>query len=185
MTALTKERTDTLLGYDEPAQAERRPATPDRLRAALEDGGRAVVSVRSKKTGEHVQIRLAAKKKNPDGRGYVSRGSIEGRVGTKEADVIFADDPTLEWPDNKVGSFDLRTGEWKDAKDADAARIWGAQKALFWALGRFPLDEQAEVFIERSCSYCGHPLRDPVSVERGIGPECYGRHTGSKSAARS
>jgi hypothetical protein len=169
----------------EALEQERTEATPDRLREALEDGGRAVISVRSKKTGQHVPIRFAAKKKKPDGRGYLSRGTIKGRVGTKDADVIFADDPSLAWPDDKVGTFDLRTGEWRPTKDVDASRLWAAEKALAWALGRYSLDEKAEVFIELRCCFCGHPLTDPVSIERGIGPECYGRHTGSKSAKRS
>lgn len=163
----------------------REPATSERLKEQLEAGGRAMITVRSRKTGQHVSLRLAAKKKKPGGRGYVSRGSSEGRVGTKEADAIFADDPTLVWPEGKVGIFDLRTGEWKTDRKGDPARLWAAEKALLWALGSFDLDEHAEVFIEQRCSFCGHALRDPVSIQRGIGPECYGLHTGSRSAARS
>ena len=125
-----------------------------------------------------------AKKKEADGRGYVSRATIEGRVGLKEANVIFVDDPTLEWPDGKVGAFYLDTGEWKPTKDGDPARIWAATKAFAWAHGSFDLDESAEVFMELSCSFCGKPLTDPVSVERGIGPDCFGRYTGSKAAKR-
>jgi hypothetical protein len=29
------------------------------------------------------------------------------------------------------------------------------------------------------CEICGHPLRDPVSVARGIGPDCWSRMSGT------
>lgn len=32
--------------------------------------------------------------------------------------------------------------------------------------------------VRAACSVCGQPLSDPISVERGIGPECYHRRTG-------
>lgn len=173
-------------------------ATPERLRAALEDGGRATVTVRSRETGRHVTISFAAKKKGPDGR-YVSRAKIDGRVGIREADTVFVDDPTLSWPDGKVATFTPGTGEWKPAKGADPARVWAAQRLIDWALARKPaiprgedsalplraLEDQAEIFISLSCSFCGKRLTDPVSVERGVGPECWGRYTGSRSAERS
>jgi len=161
------------------------PASSERLKAALELGGRAVVSVRSKKTGAHVTLCFVAKKKEADGRGYVSRATVEGRIGLGEASTVFVDDPTLEWPDGKVGAFHLDTGEWKPTKDADPARVWAAERAFAWARGSFDLGEKAEVFMELSCSFCGKPLTDPVSIERGVGPDCWGRHTGSKSAERS
>lgn len=168
----------------EQRDAGKAEATSERLRAALEDGGRAVISVRSKKTGAHVSIRLAAKKKKAGGRGWVSRGSRVGRVGIAEADAIFADDPTLVWPEGKIGIFDLHTGEWKRS-GTDSARVWATERALMWALGSFDLSEHAEIFIELRCSYCGHALRDPVSIERGVGPECAGSRTGSRAAERS
>lgn len=155
------------------------------VKRALEIGGRAVVTVRSRKTGKHVTVCFIAKKKEADGRGYVSRATIEGRVGIHEADAVFIDDPTMMWSDGKVATFLPKTGEWKPAKGVDPARLWAAEKVFAWARGGFALEEKAEVFIELTCCFCGKPLTDPVSVERGIGPDCYGRHTGSKSAARS
>jgi hypothetical protein len=38
----------------------------------------------------------------------------------------------------------------------------------------------AEIKIASFCGRCGRPLSDPVSIDRGIGPECYGRGTGSQ-----
>jgi hypothetical protein len=172
--------------FDEPkVETEPAVATADRLKAALDNGGRAVVTIRSAKTGAHVTLAFVAKKKAEDGRGFVSRATIDGRVGLKQADVVFVDDPTLVWPDGKVGTFVLESGEWRPAKGADSNRVWAATKAFAWAHGSYALDEKAEVFMELSCSFCGKPLTDPVSIERGIGPDCWGRHTGSKSAKRT
>lgn len=168
----------------EEEEARQEPADSTRVKKALEDGGRAMVTVRSKKTGEHVSLKLAAKKRKPGSRRFLSRGSSEGRVGIKEADAIFVDDPSLMYPEGKVGVFYLDTGEWRPVRKGDPARIWSAEKVLLWALGSYNLEKYAEVFIELRCSFCGHALRDPVSIERGIGPECYGRHTRSKSAPR-
>lgn len=154
------------------------------VKRALEIGGRAVVTVRSRKSGEHVTVQFTAKKREPEGRGFVSRATIEGRVGIRDADAVFVDDPTLMWPDGKVATFLPKTGEWKPAKGVDRSRFWAAEKVFAWAHGRYALEESAEVFIELTCCFCGKPLTDPVSIERGIGPDCYGRHTGSKSAAR-
>lgn len=158
-------------------------ASSGRLRSALENGGRAVVTVRSRATGEHVTVAFSAKKRDPAG-GWLSRATLEGRVGIGDADMLYVDDPTLPWPEGKVGSVDLSTGEWRDAQGADPARVWAAQKAFAWAAGSFDLEAQAEVFMSLECNFCGHRLTDPVSIERGIGPECFGRLTGSKSAAR-
>lgn len=99
--------------------------------------------------------------------------------------MIFMDDPSLSWEDGKIGSLNLGSGEWRTAKGADPARMWAAQHAFAWAMGKFALEDLAEVFMALSCSYCGKRLTDPVSVERGVGPECWGKHTGSKSVART
>lgn len=38
------------------------------------------------------------------------------------------------------------------------------------------------VHLEDRCSACGRELTDPVSIERGMGNDCYGKATGSKAA---
>lgn len=168
------------------AMAEREAvADAAAVKRALEIGGRATLSVRSRKSGDHVTVQFAAKKREEGGRGFVSRATIEGRVGIRDADVVFVDDPTLMWPDGKIATFLPSTGEWKPAKGVDPARLWAAQRVFAWARGAYDLEEKAEVFIELTCCFCGKPLTDPVSIERGIGPDCYGRHTGSRSASRA
>lgn len=148
-----------------------------RIRKALEDGGRAVVTVRSRATGKHVTITLTARKRKPDGQGWVSRGTIEGRVGALAADVLEARDPQREYQENYIGRLYLDTGAWKAGKAADGARVWTAERVIAFAFGG-SLDH--DVFLATECSYCGKKLFDPQSVERGIGPECYGRHTSSR-----
>jgi len=156
----------------------------EQVRDALTDGGRARVTVKSKETGRHLTVRLACKAKGPDGR-YVSRARLEGRVGYGEADAVFADggDPVYAgW----VGTYYPRSGKWYPADEATTAPGswygWAAQAVIHWAMGDGNLEEQAEVSLESECSYCGRALTDPESIERGIGPECYGRHTKSKHA---
>lgn len=158
------------------------PTTADGIREALTHGGRAVVTVRSKKSGQHVTIVLTCRAQK-EGGGYVSRATRAGRVGIDEAYCVEVRDPDVEYPDNYVGRLYTNDRAWRSGKDADRLRAWTAEKVIAFALGGYPLDAQADVFIATSCSYCGKRLTDPVSVERGIGPECAGRATGSRMAA--
>lgn len=153
-------------------------ASPARVKAALENGGRAVVTVRSHKTRKHVTVVFVARKRRESG-GWVPRNTSAGRVGIGGADAIEARDPDLEYPNNYVGRFYLDTGEWRAGREADGARVYAAEKVIAYALAGQELS--SEVFLATECSYCGHQLKDPVSIERGVGPECYGKHTGSKA----
>ena len=156
----------------------------ERVRNSLVEGGRVRVTVQSKETGRHLTVRLACKAKGPNGR-YISRARLEGRVGYEQADAVFADggDPAFSgW----VGTYYPRSGKWYPAEDAQEAPGswygWAAQAVIAWAMGEGDLEQQAEVSIEAECSSCGRALTDPESIERGIGPECYGRHTKSEHA---
>lgn len=161
------------------------PTTADGIREALTHGGRAVVSVRSKRSGEHVTVVLSCRAQKPGGSGYVSRATRAGRVGIEDAYCVEARDEAAEYPENYVGRLYTNDGAWRAGREADRLRAWTAEKVLAYALGGYPLDQQAEVFISTSCSYCGKRLTDPVSVERGVGPECYGKATGSRMAAHA
>ncbi len=156
------------------------------LRAILEEGGRADVTVRSRRTGAHVKVSLACKKRRPEGqKGYVPRTTAAGRVGLTEGDKIDVTDPDLEWPECKVGSYGKRSNRFYPEEGADRARVWTAEHVIRYALGEFPaLAEQAEVLVATRCRYCYRKLEDPVSIARMTGPECYGRRTGSRAAPR-
>lgn len=157
-------------------------ATPERVRRALEFGGRALVTVRSAKSGHHVTVNMVARARKRGG-GFVPRNTVAGRIGIAEgATAIEVRDPGADYPDNYVGRFYLDTGEWRAGRSADGARVWTAERVLAYALQGRALP--GEVFLAAQCSSCGKTLTDPVSVERGIGPECYGRHTGSHAAPR-
>lgn len=40
--------------------------------------------------------------------------------------------------------------------------------------------EGYDIEVESKCGLCGRKLEDPISVKRGIGPECAGKPTGTK-----
>ena len=42
------------------------------------------------------------------------------------------------------------------------------------------LDNGKVIEVESRCGLCGHKLEDPVSIARGIGPDCAQKPTGSK-----
>lgn len=158
-------------------------AAPEKIAHALRYGGRAVVTVRSLKTGHHVTINLVCRKRKPSGQGWVSRATKAGRLGIAEgAEVVEVRDPDLEYGENYVGRFYVNDGEWRAGRGADAKRVWTAERVIGYALAGTPLP--AEVFLATQCSFCGKKLTDPESVERGIGPECYGMATRSRSASR-
>lgn len=161
-------------------------ATADAIREALMSGGRAVVSVRSKKSGEHVTLTFACKARKSGGQGWLSRATGAGRVGFEAADCVEVRDDALEYPDNYVGRFYTgANASWRAGKGADPKRAWTGEKVIAFALGGYPLDHQADVYLATRCCFCGKRLTDPVSVERGVGPECYGKHTGSKMASHA
>jgi hypothetical protein len=173
-----------------PVGAERVPETVrEAISKALMIGGRARVTVTSKATGKHLTVMLAAKKRGEDGR-FISRALKAGRVGLPEADVVFADGGDSAW-DGWIGRFDPKTGEWRSPKSYDDERgpqyRWAAQSVLRYAVS---MDEawvaqfegQAEVALASECCVCGKALTDPESIDRGIGPECYGKLTKSSHA---
>ena len=159
--------------------------TRTRVRAALLDGGRARVTVTSKATGRHLSVLLACKTKGMDDR-FISRARLIGRVGYEDAVAVFcdADDTAVEgW----VGTLWRDSDYWSEPKNSDDPRArhysWAARRVIRWAMhGDVEFDEMAEVELASECSHCGRVLRDPESIARGIGPECYGRSTGSEHA---
>lgn len=151
-----------------------------RVHEALVEGGYMVASVRSKKSGQHVSLVLAAKAAR-DGGGYVSRSTKAGRVGLDGAAVVYFDRPDGEY----VGKLDLLTGEFRFARAASDAERWTAQKLVAYAKGNYPaLDTLADVFLARQCSVCHRRLEHPESIAAGIGPECAGRRNRGRHVAR-
>lgn len=154
-------------------------ADAERVRTALYEGGRIVVTVRSKATGAHVTLAMNAKAEK-DGR-LMSRRTREGRVGLNEADVLFVDTPEGDY----VGRLNVSTGNVSFGRAASAPDRWTTEKVLAYAAGQFDLDAVAEVFLAAQCTICGKRLTDPESIERHVGPECHGRQTASRRAQRT
>lgn len=130
-------------------------------------GGRAVLTVRSRKSGEHRTYRINRR---------------EGDDGRKTPFFV----ALLTGPDNTadyqyVGVLDEATGGLRlTAKsrftcDSVPVRAFDyVMKRVF--RGELPAD--ADVMHEDRCGVCARALTVPESIERGIGPECYERMMG-------
>lgn len=140
------------------------------------NAGNVVVTVKSKKTGEHITVKLASRFKNDSGRGKKWQPA-----GPDKATHIFASVRNADragW-DDKIGTYYPNTGRFFEDHNTEAARVWAAAAALQWLCGNAD-ETHAEYFESNECGRCGRMLTDPVSIERGIGPECYGKMTGSQ-----
>lgn len=138
------------------------------LRAArMLEAGRLTATLRTG-AGEHVTLTLKARGK--DGERWVGKPLAE-------ALVVFVEVPNQAGWNDKVGKVTWSRGFTADSR-ADYVRVALAEHLLAY-VGGTPLPEGIEIFEEDRCGRCGRALTDPVSVERGIGPECYGASTGS------
>lgn len=110
----------------------------------------------------------------------------------KNATLLFVAIPTTADWENDVKpvtpvTINLDTGEIRDDhKDSRVTPLlrYAAHAALRYALtGEAPQPGNGKVEVLESvvCGMCGAPLTDPVSIERGIGPDCIGKPTCSKT----
>jgi len=132
------------------------------------------VTVTSKDSGQHITIRFKAFAKNEGpGKRWI-------RVPLEEASHVFVEVPNAsgEWSD-KVGTFYPKSGRWYNANTATFPRMWAAEHAARWLSG-MPTSSKATFLEESRCGKCARELTDPVSIERGLGPHCYGEETGSQ-----
>ena len=130
--------------------------------------GRLTVTFRSP-SGQH--ITLTAKCRAPQENGKWSASSYA------DARVIFIEVPNETGWNDKVGKVTSRG--FQPDPNADKARTFCAKMLLRYVAGE-SLPPSLEAFEEDRCGRCGRVLTDPVSIERGIGPECYGKDTGSE-----
>lgn len=140
---------------------------------------RVTVTQPRKLGGDHITIRFKAIRDNREGEG---RNWL--RVPLNEASHVFIEIPSAsgDWPD-KVGVFYPRTGKFFEDTNADPERVTAAILAAHWLnegnqrsnrIAGYRLQE------ESYCGVCGRTLTDPESIDRGIGPECYGKQTESQ-----
>jgi hypothetical protein len=138
--------------------------------------GRLTVTFTSANSGEHITITTKSRKPDENGK-WVS-------CPLAEAKVVFFSVPNADggW-DDKVGKFTYGRG-FVAEPGADAARVFCAKQAIVFAEGR-ELPSGLRAQEESRCGKCGRPLTDPVSIDRGIGPDCYGDDTGSKHQTKA
>ncbi len=126
-------------------------------------GGRAVLTIKSHKTGEHRTFRVSHPKDN-DKMFFV--GLLSGPDNTADYTYmgVLTDD----------GQVRL-TKASKLTCESVPVRAWNyvARRLLADAL---PTD--ADVLHEGKCGCCGRALTVPESIERGIGPECWSKMGG-------
>lgn len=131
--------------------------------------GQVTVTFTSPKTGEHITIRAKALAKDENNKWKPANPA--------EALFISFDVPNDTGFGDKVAKITRRAGFVADPQ-ADKARVFCAQQLLRFVAGQ-PLATGLVAQEAERCGKCGRQLTDPVSIERGIGPECFGGSTGS------
>jgi len=136
------------------------------------NAGQVRVTVTSKATGQHITVRFKASAK---------RGKWTS-VPLAQASHVFVEVPNASdtvFGNDKIGTFyPDRNSFYRDDNCSDA-RYWAARNAALWLMG-LDASEQATYLEENRCGKCARTLTDPVSIRRGIGPDCYGAGTGSQ-----
>jgi len=119
-------------------------------------GGKARFTLRSQATGTRYTYRIA-KAKDSDSMFF--------------ANLLTGSDNTSDY--TYIG-YSRGTGFASGAKGQPSHPAF---KALAWAEAQLrvagAMPAQLEFWHEGRCACCGRPLTDPVSIERGVGPECF------------
>jgi hypothetical protein len=101
-----------------------------------------------------------------------------------EAKVVFIEVPNAGggWND-KVGKV-TRSKGFVPAPGADPARVWCVSQLLAFVAGEATAPG-LEVVSSDHCGKCGRELKQPESIARGIGPECFGQATTGQHQTKS
>lgn len=133
--------------------------------------GQLEATITSRETGQHITLLFKSRKRNELGRWK--------RCSFRDADVVFVEFQrmTIGWL-NPKGSKIVQKMRTSDAKLA-----WAMQWTLRWAAGVIDPDlAPARMQSADRCGHCRIKLTDPQSIDRGIGPTCFGKETQSKAA---
>ncbi len=139
--------------------------------------GRLTLTATSKRTGEHITLRLRCKNRDLRKRNLIF----------EDAAIVTCDAPT-KWDKtgDMVGYVLSHTpGVVRRNEHADDARFWLFEHVWYWLRGDHPLSAGLQIRLEDYCGHCGRPLSDPQSIDRGFGPECWGRTTKAKHQRRN
>jgi hypothetical protein len=136
------------------------------------EAGRLTATVTSKATGKHLTVTVKSLAK--DGRQWKTAPFGEGTLHVvNEGDGAYGTE--------RIGRFIPTSGEMR--YDTQSAMLRYAAGAVLRAAFTGELETAQHVVAESNqCGRCGRDLTDPVSIERGVGPECFGKLTGAKSA---
>lgn len=133
-------------------------------------GGRLTVTITSKATNTHVTLRLRCARKDQSG--------VWSRADFADASHVFIED----YDGQRVATYYPVGGCVYWNKKATVAARWSALALLRYLSGEYPmLPALAWIDSADFCGRCGQELTDPVSIERGYGPDCYGLVTRSRS----
>jgi hypothetical protein len=120
--------------------------------------GKATVSLKSAKSGDHLTYRVTKPKPSlskPNGPSHF----VKVRTGNDFAYLGF------------IG----KDGAFVHGKKADLPADSLQAKAFRWAVDQLrakQLPDKLEVWHEGRCGRCNRPLTDPASIASGIGPDC-------------
>lgn len=123
--------------------------------------GKATVTLKSEKTGDHLTYQVRKWKKAKNGTLHF----VSVRTGNDFANVGVIRDGNSFSRGNKS---DL---------EFDDKRVKGFRWAFEHLCSR-QLPPKCEVWHEGQCGRCGRPLTDPESIARGIGPDCLAKMGG-------
>ena len=158
----------------EPQNIDLSGVTADTRAGRMLLAGRLTATVTSPRTGDHITIQFVGKQKTDAG-GWKN-------VPLCSASHVFVKVPNPDGFGDKVGTIYPKNGTFYADNNADPARVFAMREVVAH------VTEQAhrcEVVEESRCGKCGRELTDPISIERGVGPECYGSHTGSKHQSKT
>jgi hypothetical protein len=123
----------------------------------------------------------------PDGRHCTVTVRTRGRRGAGWANMAPGEEgarTNISILGRKVGWVNVVNGEWRLTLRTRRDEYRVAVDALFrYAAGRLLADDERRVQEASRCGRCFRTLTDPVSIDRGIGPECFDRDTGSQHIA--
>lgn len=118
--------------------------------------GKAVFTVRSEKTGDHLTYQVRQWKKAK----YGTMHFVSVRTGNDYAKIGVVRD-----------GKNLSLGGDKSDLASDDPRARGF-RYVFEHLQQKHLPPKAEIWHEGTCGRCGRPLTDPTSISGGLGPDC-------------
>jgi hypothetical protein len=121
-------------------------------------------------SGEYVTVKVRTRKRQGSGWTNATPGE-EGALTTASA---------FGW---RVGRVEVANdGGWVLTRQTTNMNVQAALDALFDEAAGVRLAAGHRVQVADRCGRCLRRLTDPVSIDRGIGPECFGRETGSRAA---